>query len=94
MRVAFADRALNDLEALRDYIAADNPVAAREQVQKILAQVRVLEHQPKLGRPGRVQDTRELVISGTRYIAAYFVDTDIVRILAVIHSSMRWPSRF
>ncbi len=93
MRVAFTDRALGDLDALCTYITEDNPTAAQTQVYTILSQVALLASQPLLGRSGRIVGTRELVITGTRYVVAYLVDNDVVRILAVIHGSMMWPEK-
>ncbi len=49
---------------------------------------------PSLGRAGRVEGTRELIISNAPYIVAYRVVEDQVRILAVIHASRQWPRRF
>ncbi|MCA1606762.1 MAG: type II toxin-antitoxin system RelE/ParE family toxin [Acidobacteria bacterium] len=77
MRVVFTDRALGDLNALRIYITADNPTAAQAQVYTILSQVALLATQPLLGRSGRIVGTRELVITGTRYVVAYLVDSDV-----------------
>jgi plasmid stabilization system protein ParE len=44
-----------------------------------------------MGRPGRVIDTRELVIDRTPYIAAYRITGDKVRILRVLHGARQWP---
>jgi plasmid stabilization system protein ParE len=49
---------------------------------------------PKSGRPGRVSDTRELVVPETPFIAPYRVRDDRVEILAVFHGARRWPARF
>ena len=38
--------------------------------------------------------TRELVIPGTSYIAAYVVAGDEVQIAAVLHGKQQWPERF
>jgi toxin ParE1/3/4 len=43
------------------------------------------------GRPGRIKETRELVIAGTPYIAAYVIRGDIIRILRILHSARLWP---
>jgi len=42
-----------------------------------------------MGRPGRVPETRELVIQP--YIVAYRVKGGIVQILRVLHSAREWP---
>lgn len=93
MHVVFTDRALGDLAALRTYITEDNPTAAQAQVDTILSQVSLLATHPLLGHSGRIVGTRELVIAGTRYVVAYLVDDDVVRILAVFHGSMIWPEK-
>ena len=47
--VIWAEPALNDLDAIADYIALDNPEAARRLVQKIFEHVDHLERHPRLG---------------------------------------------
>jgi toxin ParE1/3/4 len=54
---------------------------------------RLAQH-PNLGRAGRVEGTRELIISNAPYIVAYRVVEGQVRILAIIHTSRQWPRRF
>jgi addiction module RelE/StbE family toxin len=46
---------------------------------------------PEMGRPGRIEGTRELVISRTPYIAAYRILGETVRILRVLHGAQLWP---
>jgi hypothetical protein len=46
---------------------------------------------PQSGRPGRIERTRELVISRTPHIVAYRIAGDIVQILRVLHGARRWP---
>ncbi|MCA1598486.1 MAG: type II toxin-antitoxin system RelE/ParE family toxin, partial [Chloroflexi bacterium] len=48
----------------------------------------------ELGRTGRVEGTRELVVSRTPYIVAYRVRDDEVIVLAVQHAARLWPARF
>ena len=52
--------------------------------------------QPGMGRPGRVPDTRELIIAGTPYIVAYTVDTNaqVVTILRLQRGARLWPESF
>ncbi len=45
----WAEPALNDLDAIADYIALDNPEAARRLMQKIFEHVDHLENHPRLG---------------------------------------------
>ncbi|MEO8727435.1 MAG: type II toxin-antitoxin system mRNA interferase toxin, RelE/StbE family [Acidobacteriaceae bacterium] len=44
-----------------------------------------------MGRPGRIDGTRELIIQRTPYIAVYHVDSEVVRILRVLHGAQQWP---
>jgi toxin ParE1/3/4 len=83
---AFADRT-----AIFDYIEADSPRAAVAVDDRIQACVENLTRFPEMGRPGRIEGTRELVISRTPYIAAYRIAGDTVRILRVLHGAQQWP---
>lgn len=77
----------------RDYIARDNPSAARRTVRIILGSVETLTRFPQAGRPGRVRNTRELVIAKTPFIAPYRVRDDRIEILAVFHGARLWPDK-
>jgi len=52
-QVIWAEPALNDLDAIADYIALDNPTAARELVQRIFKHVDHLIVQPDSGSKPR-----------------------------------------
>jgi len=85
--------ALSDLRAIKAYIAEQNPEAARQVIASIRHQATTLTNQPNIGRMGRIPDTRELVISPYPYIVAYREHHDEVHILAVVHTSRRWPEQ-
>lgn len=91
MRLVWSQRALADRRAIYAHIESDDPHAAIAVDQRIAAAIRRLVDFPDSGRPGRVEDTRELVITRTPYIAPYRVMNDIVRILRVIHGARVWP---
>jgi len=86
--------AINDLQEVRDYIEAENPRAARSVVLRILDAVDRLTNFPGLGRPGRVPNTRELVVDHTPFIVPYRVRHDQIDILRVYHQARRWPTHF
>lgn len=44
-----------------------------------------------MGREGRVEGTRELVIDRSPYIAVYSILGETVRILRVLHGAQKWP---
>ena len=91
MRVAYTPRAARDLRHLRSYIAEHNPSAAVRMVNTIRQRIGLLPQQPRLGRPGRLAGTRELVIAGTPYLVPYRVSDRQIEILAIIHGAQRWP---
>ena len=86
--------AIADREGIFNYIETDSAEAAFAVDERIEAAVESLEQFPEIGRPGRVEGTRELVVQRTPYIAAYQIDGDVVRILRVLHGARRWPDAF
>jgi len=91
MRVRWTRRALREQDQAFEWIVAENPAAAREVIDRIYAATRLLAEQPRMGRPGRISGTRELVVSRTPYIVVYRVGAESVDILAVIHHARDWP---
>ncbi|MBV9826464.1 MAG: type II toxin-antitoxin system RelE/ParE family toxin [Alphaproteobacteria bacterium] len=84
-----------DLRDIAEWIGDRNRDAAFRIVDRIEKSIDTLKKFPELGRPGRVDGTRELVITGTSYLVIYEVaeaqeKIDIVRIL---HSAQRWPPK-
>jgi toxin ParE1/3/4 len=70
-RVAWSRRALQDVEAIADYIAADSPTYAGSVVKKIVNQIRMLAKFPRAGRKVPEFDdenVRELVVYSYRLI--------------------------
>jgi len=83
--------AIADREQIFDYIEADNPRAAIALDNRIKEQIEGLLQFPQSGRLGRVDGTRELVITGTPYIAAYCLSGETIRVLRVLHGARPWP---
>lgn len=90
MKLVWTRPAREDRKAIREYIAADNPSAALD-LDELLSEkaARLVDH-PGLGRPGRLQGTRELV-AHRNYILIYDVAGDLVRVLRVLHAARQWP---
>ena len=76
------------------HIAEENLLAADRMVERILSSVESLALYPQLGRTGRVDGTRELVIAGTNYLVAYRVRGDQNVVLSVLHAARKWPEEF
>ncbi|CAH1663230.1 putative toxin Y4kP [Hyphomicrobiales bacterium] len=93
MKLIWTPRAKDDLREIGHHIADFNPAAALSLARKLRLSAKVLADHPAIGRPGRVEATRELVVSGTNYILPYRVRDSRVEILAVIHTSRQWPDQ-
>jgi toxin ParE1/3/4 len=91
MQIKWLRRALRNLEQAHNYILKENSQAAQEVILKIQTAASQLENYPFMGRPGRVEGTREIVISNTSYIIIYRVKEEFVEILRVLHTSKRYP---
>ena len=89
----WTESALRDLDELAAYIALDNPKTAEEVVRRIVEAVAGLSFFPRIGRQGRIADTRELVISGTPYIAVYRL-RERIEALTIYHGARKWPGSF
>ncbi len=94
MKIVWTEPARQDLRRVFTYIAEENPRAARALLAEIKERVSVLEYNPQIGRPGRVDGTRELVLKGTSYILPYRVKDQQVQVIAVFHAARRWPEDF
>ena len=85
MRLRWSRRALADLQRLAERIAADGkPMAAQAFVDAIADKVDRLRQFPLLGRQGRLEDTRELVVH-KNYLVTYRLRADEVQLLQVWH---------
>jgi toxin ParE1/3/4 len=92
MQLEWSVLAIADRDAIFDYIEADSPAAAATVDDRIRQAIENLAKFPEIGRPGRVHETRELVIPRTPYIAVYRIETGMLRILRILHGSQRWPN--
>lgn len=96
MQIKWLKKALQNLDDEAEYIAQDDPEAARVVVRRIVETVGLLPEQPALGHPGRIPDTRELVVPDTRYIVPYRVKPRLgrIEILRIFHTSRQLPQRW
>jgi toxin ParE1/3/4 len=91
--VRWTDEARDALRLAREYIARENPTAARQTAARIRAAAKRLADYPEKGRAGRIGGTRELVVPQTRYIVVYRARGTMIEILSVIHSARDWPQQ-
>jgi toxin ParE1/3/4 len=84
-RIIWADPAIQDLDAIADYIALDNPAAARNMVQQAFAAVRKLRKFPRMGSvPDELRGLpyRQLIVSPCRVF--YRVESNAIYIVHVL----------
>ena len=84
------EQARIDLLGIVDYISDDNPEAAQRVKDDIETKAEKLPDFPNMGRPGRVEGTRELV-AWANYILVYEETPFAIRILRVLHAAQQWP---
>lgn len=94
MEIIWRRIAREDLEEAQLYIAQFDPEAAARVRDAIIVAVERLAEFPEAGRPGRVEDTREWIVSQTPYIVAYTVFDDTLIVLSILHGARDWPDRF
>ena len=90
MKVVWTPEAEQDRDDIWLHIAADNlRAAARLDELFSDAAARLADH-PKLGRPGKIPGTREL-IPHENYRLVYEIDGETVWVLTLLHTARRWP---
>ena len=91
MRVRWTTDAADDLERIFDYISESRPESARRVAQSVIERLGTLETFPHLGRPGRVQGTREVAFPPLPFVAIYEVRDEQIIVLRILHGAQRWP---
>ena len=94
MHLEWSRNALSDMRSVTLYISAENPSAARIVTRRIRNGAQSLVDFPKLGKTGRITETRELIIPKTPYTLVYRYTDTTITVLAVIHTSRAWPPAF
>jgi toxin ParE1/3/4 len=89
MTVRYDARALKDIESIHDYIARDDPIAARRVVSRIERAIQRLAVSPLSARRGHVPGTRILAVPRLPYVVIHRVRGDSVDIVAVLHTARR-----
>jgi plasmid stabilization system protein ParE len=89
--IVWTETARLNLSEILDFVATDSESAARELLNKIRTHAELLARFPGLGRVGRIPNTRELPVPGTRFVLPYMVEGEKVVVLAVFHGAREWP---
>jgi addiction module RelE/StbE family toxin len=91
VKLVWTERALGDRRQIYEYIETDSPAAAIRIDERTEATADRLLDFPESGRTGRIEGTRELVVTRTAYVIPYRIAGDVVRILRVLHGAQVWP---
>jgi toxin ParE1/3/4 len=86
MKVVYLKSALRDLEAIRVYIARDDPEVARRVILRVERSAERLASFPYSGRPGP-RGIRLLSVPGLPYVVIHRVADEVVKIVAVFHTA-------
>ncbi len=93
MKIDWTPLAICHLQSTHDYIARDSSAAAEKVIGQIFTAAERLADFPGMGREGRIEGTRELIIPGASFIVAHRDRRNELQILAVLHASRKWPER-
>jgi len=93
VRIEWSAWAVEDRDEVFRHIEADSPKTAASVDSRIESQVELLGRFPELGRPGRIENTRELVVPRTPFILAYRVEENSVLILRILRGAREWPKK-
>jgi toxin ParE1/3/4 len=92
VEIVWQRRAVADLYRVCDYIRLQNPTAAQKIGTIINAAIEGLRRYPEMGRNGEVAGTRELIVTGTPYLAVYRLHDGRLQILRILHGKQKWPN--
>ncbi|MCF8477961.1 MAG: type II toxin-antitoxin system RelE/ParE family toxin [Pseudolabrys sp.] len=90
MKLVFDEKALADLEGIYNWIAQNNPAAARAVVERLFESTEHMATFPQMGHAGRDEGTFEWVVPRLPYIVIYEIhaERDEVIVVAVVHGAM------
>ena len=91
LRVEWRQKAAEDLLALVEYIARDNPDAAQALADEIRQKAAQASQHPTLYKAGRVRGTREIVVR-PNYLLVYRLEGSTLAVLRVLHARQKWPA--
>ena len=91
MKLVWTREAVRDLVEARSYVDPDNPRAAAELSRRIVNAVERLIENSKLGREGRLHNTRELLVTRTHYLIIYRICGKRIELLRILHTSRQYP---
>jgi addiction module RelE/StbE family toxin len=89
MRIRWTPPAAADMQGISDYLKARQPHYRQPTMRKLYEKIRALKETPYIGRPGRIEGTREIFFSPMPYVAVYRVEGQTLEIWRIWHTSQR-----
>jgi addiction module RelE/StbE family toxin len=87
MRVRWTPAAAADLQQISDYLRERHPRYRQATLRKLYETIRRLGDVPHLGKPGRVEGTREILFPPMPYVAVYRVREQSIEVLRIWHTA-------
>ncbi|PKO66710.1 MAG: type II toxin-antitoxin system mRNA interferase toxin, RelE/StbE family [Betaproteobacteria bacterium HGW-Betaproteobacteria-17] len=88
MKLEWTRAALADLQQILDFIAEDNPHAARALATGFRQTAEHLTQHPFIGRRGDLEGTREMILH-RNYLLTYRVSSEAIEILQIWHVAQK-----
>ena len=94
MRLVFTPLAIQDLEAIGDYIAANNPARAVSFIQELRKRCAMLVKRPQSyrARPELGSGIHSCV--HRNYIIFFAADSNVIRVIRILHSAQDLSAHF
>jgi addiction module RelE/StbE family toxin len=91
MQLRWTEAATEDMERIADYLIEQFPLHAPRIVNEIYEAATKRLSFPAMGRPGRAEDTRELILAPMPYLIIYTITSETIHIVRILHGAQRWP---
>ncbi len=91
MRIRWTPLAAADMHSISEYLKEHHPPYRQPTLRKLYEKIRGLKDTPYLGRPGRVEGTREILFPPMTYVAVYRVQQQSFEIWRIYHTSQNRP---
>jgi plasmid stabilization system protein ParE len=75
------------MQGISDYLKEHKPLYRQPTMRKLYEKIRALKEKPYTGRPGRIEETREILFAPMPYIAVYRVREQTIEIWRIWHTS-------
>ena len=89
MRIRWTPPATRDLQGISDYLKEHHPQFRQATMRKLYDGIRGLKQAPFIGRPGRVEGTREIMFAPMPYVAVYRIREQTIEVWRIWHTSQK-----